>query len=318
MKPLELFGHERAITKIRFNYEGDLIFTASKGEKVCVWYSHNGEQLGTYNSDRGAVFSFDVDYMTKNLISVHGEYATILWDIETGKQLRTEDEDGLVKCCGFSYSGNVYFSAVQANKDDAAYVKLFDIRQPQPIGEMINEFGSPYSTGTFTHLDRTFAIGLMDGTIGSFDVGERKVVKSVKDHRNAISDMQLNDVGSLMITSSQDNTCNLYSTENLELLKSYDVGCMVKSASISSKYPHLVIGTGQEASQVTTVGSKKKFDTKFYHLIYNEEFAVVRDHFGPVNSVNFHPDGSGYASGSEDGLVKLHKFDEDYMVKDCG
>ena len=43
---------------------------------------------------------------------------------------------------------------------------------------------------------------------------------------------------------------------------------------------------------------------RFYHLVFEEEFGRVKGHFGPINSLAFHPDGRGYASGGEDGYVR--------------
>lgn len=33
----------------------------------------------------------------------------------------------------------------------------------------------------------------------------------------------------------------------------------------------------------------------------------MKGHFGPINSVMFTPDGKGYASGGEDGYVRVHQ-----------
>ena len=38
----------------------------------------------------------------------------------------------------------------------------------------------------------------------------------------------------------------------------------------------------------------------------------MRGHFGPINTLAYAPDGRGYASGAEDGYVRLHTFDADY------
>ena len=39
-------------------------------------------------------------------------------------------------------------------------------------------------------------------------------------------------------------------------------------------------------------------------------------HFGPVNALTFSPDGKGFASGGEDGYVRLHHFDQSYFEVD--
>ena len=60
-RPLLLKGHERPLTTVCYNREGDLLFTAAKDPVPCVWYSHNGERVGTYKGHSGAVYSLDVD-----------------------------------------------------------------------------------------------------------------------------------------------------------------------------------------------------------------------------------------------------------------
>jgi WD40 repeat protein len=54
-------GHERSLTQIRYNKEGDLLFSCSKDHIINVWFSHNGERLGTYNGHNGTVWTIDVD-----------------------------------------------------------------------------------------------------------------------------------------------------------------------------------------------------------------------------------------------------------------
>ena len=60
-RPLMLYGHERSITQIRYNREGDLLFSVAKDKKPTVWFSENGERLGTYNGHNGAVWCIDVN-----------------------------------------------------------------------------------------------------------------------------------------------------------------------------------------------------------------------------------------------------------------
>ena len=47
-QPILLKGHERSITTVKYNSDGDLLFTASKDNKPTVWYAETGERLGTY------------------------------------------------------------------------------------------------------------------------------------------------------------------------------------------------------------------------------------------------------------------------------
>lgn len=67
-KPLLLHGHERSITEIRYNREGDLLFSTAKDNKPTVWYSLNGERLGTYEGHNGAVWTNDISCIHFHLI----------------------------------------------------------------------------------------------------------------------------------------------------------------------------------------------------------------------------------------------------------
>ena len=65
MKPISLHGHERSITQIKYNREGDLLFSSAKDQHPNVWYSINGERLGTYDGHGGACWCIDVDWQTR-------------------------------------------------------------------------------------------------------------------------------------------------------------------------------------------------------------------------------------------------------------
>lgn len=65
---------------------------------------------------------------------------------------------------------------------------------------------------------------------------------------------------------------------------------------------------------VTTTSARQgKFEARFYHKIFEDEIGRVRGHFGPLNTVACDPTGKGYASGGEDGYVRVHQFDKGYF-----
>lgn len=47
MKPIMLKGHERAITCVIYNREGDLVFTSSKDHHPNLWLATTGERIGS-------------------------------------------------------------------------------------------------------------------------------------------------------------------------------------------------------------------------------------------------------------------------------
>jgi|JI61114C2RNA_FD_contig_71_2030814_length_1083_multi_6_in_0_out_0_1 translation initiation factor 3 subunit I len=68
MRPFVLRGHERPINAVRFNYDGDLFFTASADNKVNMWEAYTGERIGSF-ATKAAVKTIDIDDNTTYLLT---------------------------------------------------------------------------------------------------------------------------------------------------------------------------------------------------------------------------------------------------------
>lgn len=318
MKPLMLQGHERAITQVKYNREGDLIFSTAKDHKPSVWFSLNGERLGTFNGHQGAVWSLDVDWTTTKLITGSGDMSTKLWDVETGNDLGTIDCNSAVRTVNFSYSGNqASYSTDMAMKHNCELfiidVRNVDSSNQSPVLKLTMNQQTKITSMLWGTLDETVITGHENGSIRIWDLRAAKELVSVNDHTSVINDMQLSADGTMLVSASRDATAKLFDSESLMCLKTYKTERPVNSAAISPIYEHVVLGGGQDAMEVTTTSTKAgKFDSRLFHLVYEEEFARVKGHFGPINSLAFHPDGKSYATGGEDGYVRVQVFDASY------
>merc|ERR1719339_769501 len=87
MRPLMMHGHERSITQIKYNREGDLLFSSAKDHHPNVWYSLNGERLGTFEGHQGAVWALDPRWDTTHLVTGAADNTVRLWDIQTGTNM---------------------------------------------------------------------------------------------------------------------------------------------------------------------------------------------------------------------------------------
>ncbi|KAG9124749.1 translation initiation factor eIF3 subunit [Ceratobasidium sp. 392] len=202
MRPILLQGHERSLTQIKYNAEGDLLFTASKDHIINVWYTHNGERVGTYNDHNGSVWTVDVDSQSRFLLSGAADNMMKLWEASTGKCLYTWEFPTAVKRVAWS-------------EDDKEILCVTEQR-----------------------------------------MGYQGAIRVFK----------------------------------------------------------ILVGGGQEAMNVTTTSARQgKFETRFWHKIFEEEVGRVKGHFGPINTIAVHPSGRQYASGGEDGFVRLHQFDDSYF-----
>lgn len=319
MKPIMLHGHERSITQIKYSREGDLIFSCAKDSTPNVWFSLNGERLGSYRGHNGAVWCIDVDWDTQNILTGSADNTCRLWNCEKGTQLVSIPTSTAVRTNGFSYSGQLIMFSTDTTMGHQCAIYIYDIRDHSQIkngkpARLIEVNESKVTCGIWGPYDEYLITGHENGELSHFDVKTGEQVLCVSDHKKTINDIQGSRDQTMVITASKDNTAKLFDSSSLQHMKTFRTERPVNSASLSSLKEHVVLGGGQEAMEVTTTSARVgKFDARFYHMIFEEEFARVKGHFGPINSVAFHPDGKSFSSGGEDGYVRVHYFDQNYF-----
>ncbi|CAK6440885.1 unnamed protein product, partial [Pipistrellus nathusii] len=297
MKPILLQGHERSITQIKYNREGDLLFTVAKDPIVNVWYSVNGERLGTYMGHTGAVWCVDADWDTKHVLTGSADNSCRLWDCETGKQLALLKTNSAVRTCGFDFGGNIIMFSTDKQMGYQCFVSFFDLRDPSQIDSNEPYMKIPCNDTKITSavwgpLGECIIAGHESGELNQYSAKSGEVLVNVKEHSRQINDIQLSRDMTMFVTASKDNTAKLFDSTTLEHQKTFRTERPVNSAALSPNYDHVVLGGGQEAMDVTTTSTRiGKFEARFFHLAIEEEFGRVKGHFGPINSVAFHPDG---------------------------
>lgn len=102
MRPYLLQGHERPITVIKYNHDGDLLFSASKDQIPCIWRVDNGERLGTFHGHKGTVWDLDIDRFSNQLLTASADATVKLWQCETGTLLQTFSHRGPVRGVAWS------------------------------------------------------------------------------------------------------------------------------------------------------------------------------------------------------------------------
>jgi translation initiation factor 3 subunit I len=326
MRPILLKGHERSITQIKYGADGDIIFTFSKDSKPMAWWTDTGERLGTYNGHQGAVWSGDVTPDTRLLLTGSADSYCKMWNVMTGECLVSFEMQGPVRAVRWAEGGKrflVLSFPLHAKREGASpLLQIFDMPAEGVSGDRVLEpweatisVKVPKSqTAEWMPFNRAVMVGGLDGKLRLYDPVSGSQVFEVDAHEDTIFDIQFNADKTLFITSSKDCLARLFDTKRMRCLKKYHCSVPVNSASIHPKFEHVMIGGGQDAMNVTTTAAREGgFEVRFHKMISEEIFGTVKGHFGPINSLAFHPFGTGYASGSEDGFIRIHVFDDAYM-----
>ena len=166
-------------------------------------------------------------------------------------------------------------------------------------------------------MDGGIVVTLDDGRVQILDPSDGDILADEQLHTQEIMRISFNKEKTLLFTASKDNSAKMVDAESLEVLNVYQTDRPVNAVVCHPTKDHVILGGGQDAMSVTTTsGAVGKFECRFYESIYNVEFGRVKGHNGPINAIGINPDGRSYASGSEDGWIRLHYFDQDYIERE--
>ncbi|ODV92018.1 hypothetical protein CANCADRAFT_81064 [Tortispora caseinolytica NRRL Y-17796] len=328
MRPIMLKGHSRPLTQIKYNREGDLLFSVGKDGIVGVWYSHNGERLGTYDGQMPtALWTVDPHPESNIALSGGADNEVHVWKVNGGELIHRFQFETTVKQARFSPDGKQLFAIIEQRMGCIGQTVVFDVPEdlesfsdePRFLLEFDPKERAKVTTAGWGYDPETGIVLILahdDGWVTKVDSNDGSIIESLQIHDKpgTITDIQFSTDHTYFITSSKDKTAKLLDVKTLNVLKTYRGEAGINTAAITPVKDFVVLGGGQEARDVTTTSNRQgNFESRFYHKIFEDPIGRVTGHFGPINTLAVHPDGTQFASGSEDGYIRVHNFDKPYF-----
>jgi translation initiation factor 3 subunit I len=374
-RPYLLQGHARPITVLQFNYDGDLLFSASKDLVPSVWMidcntlTASGNptvfRFGTYEGHKGTVWDVDCDRFSRRLLTASADSTCKLWRVDTGECLCTYKHFGSVRGVAWSLGNSTQFATIsEPFVDHNARIRVYNVLKMTTPWDMTTDASTDPALNAnsyeaydekhqiepvldieipkgpsnkrilpmniyWTHNNAYLTVSFDNGMIRRYDAVTGAIVLEKQVHDKKINRLRYNRYQTFCITSSVDCTARLLDAETFSVIKTYKTDRPVNDAVLNESLHHVLLGGGQEAMSVTTTAGKVgKFETRFFHTVYETEFGTVKGHFGPINALDIATGSAGsagsdsgssvgpryYASGAEDGYVRLHFFDSSYLT----
>jgi translation initiation factor 3 subunit I len=323
VRPIIIQGHTRPLTMVKYNREGDLLFTCAKDHTPSVWYADNGERIGTYEGHNGTVWCIDVNFDSTRLLTGGADNMCKLWNVETGQCLNTWKHTAPVRDARFAMGDKRFLTVLDNIMGNIATIFVWEL----DLKDLANTPDCPTLTITghtnkvlralWGPINRSIFSASDDTTIRvwSPETGEQKgIVEGV--HTKRITDMQFSWDMTLIVTSCADHYVRLFEASSLTLLKMFNTERNINSAAVSplASCPYIIAAGGQDAMSVTTTAAKQgNFHTSFYDHVFDDELGFLQGHFGPVNTLAFAPHGRAYTSGGEEGYVRIHNLPQEYF-----
>jgi serine-threonine kinase receptor-associated protein len=208
-----------------------------------------------------------------------------MWDALSGDEVKTFAHNRIVKSARFSKDD---FKIVTGGQDKI--LRIWDLNHADDEPTKLEGHTESIKVAVWAGNDNFILSGGSDGGVRVWDVRTRKQV-SMNNTKGPVTSLEVCLDGRHVICTSGKNVTFL-DAEKFEEVKTVTVGVDVNSASLSPDGQLFVAGCVDFSARV--------FDFKT-----NNELEMLRGHHGPVHAIRFAPDGATFASGSEDGTLRL-------------
>lgn len=142
---------------------------------MCAWYSANGERLGTYHGHVGALWTVDVDPTTTMLVTGGADNTMRLWEVRSGRMLKTWEFPTAVKRVEFSPDGRQLLAVTEKRSGHLGTIVVFDV-DPDVDAEQTDEHSlrivcdeSKATVAGFSYLAKYIIAGHEDGSVSQYD-----------------------------------------------------------------------------------------------------------------------------------------------------
>ncbi|EEF33035.1 serine-threonine kinase receptor-associated protein [Ricinus communis] len=288
--PLVCHGHSRPVVDLFYSPvtpDGFFLISASKDSSPMLRNGETGDWIGTFEGHKGAVWSCCLDTNALRAASGSADFTAKVWDALTGDVLHSFEHKHIVRASAFSEDTHLLLTG-----GIEKVLRIFDLNRPDAPPREVDKSPGSVRTVAWLHSDQTILSSCTDmGGVRLWDVRSGKIVQTLET-KSSVTSAEVSQDGRY-ITTCDGSTVKFWDANHFGLVKSYDMPCTVESASLEPKYGNKFIAGGEDMWIHV-------FD---FHT--GDEIACNKGHHGPVHCVRFSPGGESYASGSEDGTIRI-------------
>ncbi|CAG2062639.1 unnamed protein product [Timema podura] len=237
-----------------------------------------GDWIGTFEGHKGAVWGVALnpqaskaatgaaDFNAKVSGVCHVAQLTGVWDAVSGEVLHSFQHNHIVKSVNFSSNSSLFVTG-----SNEKLIKIFDLNKPDAEPQVFSGHTSGIRHVLFFRDDTHLVSCADDRTLRVWDISSGKETQKL-DFNTIPSSLEVSRDGTTL-TVTHGNIVSFWDAFSLEKIREFPV-----------------LNYNPMTAAVLFVSFQ------------SESF---KGHFGPIHCVRFSPDGELYASGSEDGTLRL-------------
>jgi serine-threonine kinase receptor-associated protein len=329
--PIVCPGHTRPLAELQYIHvstdveDRTLLLSACHDKMPMLRDGESGDWIGTFSGHKGAVWSCQMDGTGNLAATASGDYSARVWDAITGQSLAELPHNHIVKTCTFSPNSR---RLVTGGKE--ALMRVYDLvpillakqkggsggggrsndpsppPPPQPTLQIPQEAAV---TKCVWMSDSLLLCGCMNGKIYLWSTDDpSSPVHTFDTKTNAecrdveVRTLDHGDSGAparVVLTVAAGNKVFFFDATSYELLREYVMPIHFRDEGGATLHP----------SGTKFVAGGSDLWVRVFDFETGAELECHKGHHGPIRCVRYSPNGQVYASGSEDGTIRLWRTD---------
>jgi len=286
--PLICSGHSRPVHDLAYSSvtsDGFFLVSACLDGKPMLRNGTTGDWIGTFAGHKGAVWAVHINSTALQVATGSADYTAKVWDTLSGEELQTFNHSRIIKSVNFSTDNKRLLTGGQDK-----ILRIFDLEKTEADPFKLEGHSDSVRVALWNADNSVIFSGGQDSVLRIWDVKTLKEIRSIPS-KSPITSIEVCIDGKHLITTAGKEV-NFWDLKTFEIEKTYSVSTDVNSASLAPDGTTFVVG-GTD------------FWAHVHDFATGKELEVHKGHHGPVHVIRFAPDGETFASGSEDGTIRL-------------
>jgi serine-threonine kinase receptor-associated protein len=247
-----------------------------------------GDWIGTFEGHKGCVWGATLNAPATHAATASADFSARLWNAITGDELYKFEHKHIVKSVCFSKDCQRLLTG-----GSEKLLRIYDLGNIDAAPYVMEGSPSQIRTAQFTADDSLIMSSCADDNgIRVWDVRTNVVVTTLATD-TPVTSIEITENGRYITTADGKNV-TFFDAMTFTPVKKWTLPYEAESASVCVPQNRFVAGGLDMWVHV-------------HDMTTGNEVDVGKGHHGPVHSVRFAPDGMSYASGSEDGTIRLWK-----------
>ncbi|GLC47358.1 hypothetical protein PLESTB_000167100 [Pleodorina starrii] len=288
--PIVCHGHTRPIVEINYSQntpEGYFLASASKDGKPMLRHGENGDWYGTFEGHKGAVWACVLDTPALKCATGSADFTARIWDACGGSQLHEFQHNHIVRCVNFSFHGSSKLVTGGMEK----IVRIYDLERPDAEPLKLPAAQAGIRSVNFIQDDNLVICSHADKPgIGVYDLRSLQLAQAIET-TTSVTSIEVS-FDQQHITTAEGAYVRFFDAASLQKVKQHKLTAPAESASYCPSKRKFVAG-GEDMW------------VHLYDYDTGQELECNKGHHGPVHTIRWAPTYDAYASGSEDGTIRI-------------